>query len=141
MLTGNFFFLPNSYFGLFDSDERVNLGYVYKPDAVFSCTVALPEESLNRLQQQLNGGQRNQNDTALQRSVWSEYLARSRNFETVKEPCKYCLFLSEVVWWLAFRSWYQPHTFLRCSISGNEAVYGQRGDRSSSPAKLPQDRS
>ncbi|KAG0068571.1 nuclear mRNA export, poly(A)+RNA binding protein [Linnemannia elongata] len=95
-IRGNYFGEPDthatvlefltSYFGLFDSDERVNLGYVYKPDAVFSCTVALPEESLNRLQQQLNGGQRSQNDTALQRSVWSEYLARSRNFETVKEP-------------------------------------------------------
>ncbi|KAF9128474.1 nuclear mRNA export, poly(A)+RNA binding protein [Mortierella sp. GBA39] len=74
-----------SYFRLFDSEERVNLGYVYKPDAVFSCTVALPEELSNRLLQQSSGGQRNQIDTTLQWSVWSEYLSRSRNFETLKE--------------------------------------------------------
>ncbi|KAF8946396.1 nuclear mRNA export, poly(A)+RNA binding protein [Haplosporangium gracile] len=74
-----------SYFGLFDSEQRVNLGYVYKPDAIFSCTVALPGESLARLQQQ-HSGQRNQTDATLQRSVWSEYLSRSRNFETIKEP-------------------------------------------------------
>lgn len=95
-IRGNYFGEPDthatvlefltSYFGLFDSDERVNLGYVYKPDAVFSCTVALREESMNRLQQLPNSGQWNKNDTTLQRSAWSEYLSRSRNFETVKEP-------------------------------------------------------
>lgn len=119
----------------------MNLGYVYKPDAVFSCTVALREESMNRLQQLPNSGQWNKNDTTLQRSAWSEYLSRSRNFETVKEPCKYCLLLLKIVQWLLFRSWYQLHTFLQCSIAGIETVYGQRGDRPSSPDEIPQDRS